>query len=289
MKKMLGLILALTPLAPAYADTPHALSESERRSETPRPVAVTVPQDGIGTSIDIGRVASDSAGGGGLLGALIISSMDNKAEVMATNARDRAESAIAPLTEALADFPIDTLALDTTRMTLAGTDWVMPGEVALVPGADYLTPQDLLATHPADETVLVNYSYQTSPDFTQLQVFADVILARSEDLEPLAHQRVISLVRLNERSYEEHENVARWAADDGALAKQALVAAFARLEKILPVVLALDEDGHDAATDKKRESAFTGGFHGPVLLRDEKGPVIWSKKIGFIASQSAGD
>ena len=56
-----------------------------------------------------------------------------------------------------------------------------------------------------------------------------------------------------------------------------LTMAFERAGEVLPAILALDEDGYETATDKKRKSVTSAGFHGPELLRDEKGPVFFAK------------
>lgn len=288
MRILLAALLVLAPLAPLHADPAPALEEDERRLASLRPVAVTVWQDGFGFSVDIGRVAADY-GGGGLLGALIIAGQDNKDEILEANAANRAHSTIAPLREALMDFDVETLALDTTERALGATDWFAPSVIAVIPEQGGITHGDFFAEHPSEQVGLVDYIYQLSPDFTQVQVIAEISVQAPDDEKPQFAQQIVSVVRLNKRSYEEHRNVARWAANDGALARDALVAAFARLETAIPAVLALTPDQFDDATDKKRESQFAAGFHGPLLMRDETGPVIWSKGTGFIAVQSAGD
>lgn len=286
MKRLLAPLLALSLVpAPAFADDiAHPLPASERQLASLRPVAVVVPQERIRASVEIGRIAPD-ANGGGLIGALIIGAMDNKREIMTRNASERAEGEIAPLVAALSDFDVSALALETTRKSIGSIDWFGADKVELIDG-EY---QDFVAfaqANPSEQLGRITYSYHMSPDFTQLEVIAVVDTFRSETQTAIGRQTVTSLVRLRKRSYENHENVAAWAQDDGARAKAALTAAFARLETAIPAALALDDKSFDEATDKRRESATVATFHGPVLVRDATGPVIWSKKDGFIAGDT---
>jgi len=64
--------------------------------------------------------------------------------------------------------------------------------------------------------------------------------------------------------------------------------------EVLGHVLALDEAGWAEASDRKRESVTSGGYHGPVLFRDETGPVFWAKDgdqrlEAFVATQVAAE
>ncbi len=281
-----GLSLALA--APLRAEPPQTIAESARQLATLRPVAVLVESDRIAPSIEVGRVARDPSGGG-LLDSLIIGSMDNKADVLAGNAFERASLTIRPLADALEAFRIADLALATTRSALSSTAWTGTGPAALI-GDDSGDLAAYAAAHPAEQLWLARYSYRMSHDFTQVQVIADIDLLDAKKLAPLYRQRIVSAVRLNRRSYEADENVARWAADDSALARKALADAMGRLETVIPAVLALDPAQFAVVTDrKKREQAVAADFHGPLLLRDSAGPVIWSKGTGFVAMQSAGD
>ncbi|TMM48732.1 hypothetical protein [Qipengyuania marisflavi] len=289
MNRTLAILLALAaPVAANAGDGAPAMPETERAIASLRPVAVTIAQERIGTSVDVGRVVTDGAGGG-LIGALVIAGMDNKRSVMTANAADRADAAVAPLADVLMDFDVAGLALETTRKAIAAPEWFAASEIELVPGAAFNSVADFVAANPAQQVGLVSYRYQMSPDFTQLQIIADLSVAHGDNLKRLYGQQIVSSVRLAKRSYEPSENVTRWSAENGRVAKAALTAAFARLETLIPAVMALTPAQFDAATDKKRESAFTGGFHGPVLMRDAAGPVIWSKGDGFIAVQAATD
>lgn len=280
--------LAMPGTVHGAGNPPTALAERERHTASLRPVALSMPQSEMEISVEIGRVMNDSYGGG-LIGAAIIASRDNKREVMTEHAEQRAASEVQPIVDSLAGFDIDALAIAAGRKAIAEVDWFKPGPIEMtgIPGAPGF--REFVADNPAQQVGRITYRYQMSPDFTQLQVIADIAILRADDLTPIYGQQVVSVVQLRQRSYDHADNVRRWSQADGALIKAGLKSAFARLGAVLPVVMDLDPAGFAEATGKKREAAFAAGFHGPILLRDAEGPVIWEKKIGFIAVQPAGD
>lgn len=287
--RTIALALCLAVASAAQAGPPTAMSSADRAAATRRPVAVSVsPQ--IGISVDVGRVMSDTAYGGGLIGAIMLSSMDDKRETMTANASAAAQATIAPLLAAMKDQDFTGLALQTSRNALARVDGFDPAAISLVPGPDASTTQALVAAFPSGQVGLLSFRTQMSPDFTHLQLVADIAIARTNGMVPVYAQRVVSVVELKQRSYDHKENVARWSHDDARLAREAITAAYHRLEKIIPVVFNLDPARYAVVTSKtKTGSAFAAGFYGPLLLRDDLGPVIWSKGNGFIAFQPAGD
>ncbi|MFC3100308.1 hypothetical protein [Altererythrobacter lauratis] len=328
-----GAVLLAWQPAPALARPDPFVPAESRQLAAPRPVAVFLPQQRIASSIELGRIAFP-AGGGGALGAIIINGNNDIPERLANSALERAEGWITPLVEALDGFDITPLASNATLAALEQTGWlgtvqldVLNGEipqateggskgvlVSTTYGIGLFGPaansnaavratgetitameRDFAAAYPdAAERAQVLWRYQMSPDFTQVQVIADVTLVRKNAAEPFYKQQVIALVRLPRPSFVEEENVARWAANDGALARAALTSAFARVGQVLPQVLALDREGFAAATDRRRESATVAGFHGPVLRRDAGGPVIWARDgdqrfAAFVTAQNASE
>ena len=79
------MLLAIAWPTVAQAAPPPVLAAADRKAASNRPVAVSVPQPRLGTSVDIGRVAVDG-NGGGLIGLLVISAMDDKRDVMTAHA-----------------------------------------------------------------------------------------------------------------------------------------------------------------------------------------------------------
>lgn len=289
LKPMLALSLAALLSNAGLAAPPAVFSPSDRAAATGRPVAVSVaPQ--IGTSVVVGRVVSDTIYGGGLLGAILLSSMDDKRERMAATAGGKAQSTIAPLLAALKDDDFSDLALKAGRNALATVGGIDPAAVMLVPSPSAPTVQAHAAVHPSGQLVLLSFRTQMAPDFTHLQVIADIAVVRSKTMEPLYGQRIVSIVELKQRSYDHQINVARWAADDARAARAAIAVAYRRLETVIPAVVNLDAAKYAVVTSKAKTGlAFGAGFYGPLLLRDEVGPVIWSKGNGFIAIQPAAD
>lgn len=289
LTKTLALLLALACPAAAHAAPPKVLSTTDRKAATDRPVAVSVPQPRLGTSVEIGRVAVDGYGGG-LIGMIIISAMDDKRQVMTAHAKGEADSIVAPLAKALISTDVADLALQATRKAMARTAGFDAAATALVPGPDAATDTALAAKYRSSQLGTVTYRYQMSPDFTQLQVIADITVVSTPSLAPLYAQRVVSLVELRQRSYVHQENVDRWLRDDARVAKQALATAFARFEQAIPLVVGLDPAGFALKTNSHRTGpSFAAGYYGPTLMRDDVGVVIWSKRIGFIAVQPASD
>ena len=287
MKRPIALIFALSTAAALQARPLPAMTDTERRAVAMRPVAVSLNPN-IETSVDVGRVVADT--GGGLIGAIIIASMDDKREILTNHAADEANSVIDPLAAVMKGFDASDLARETTRRALAASDGFQTSAVEIIPSAGLPSRDAFFSAMPSDQVGIVTYRYQMSPDFTHLRVIANISVTRRKGLDPIYAQQIVSLVELNHRSYDRRENVARWSSNDGALAKQAIGAAFARLETVIPAVLALTPARFSAVTNRNKVgSAFAAGFYGPQFMRDANGVVIWSKGNGFIAAQAAGD
>ncbi|HYD25473.1 MAG TPA: hypothetical protein VEB68_11815 [Croceibacterium sp.] len=291
MRILAAIVLAcsLVPPAALAADPPRALAAADREAAGGRDVRVTLAQREIETSFDVGRVAANF--GGGLLDSLIIASMDNKRQVLSNSAWQRAEAAALPLREALQGFDVDALALATTRSALAQATWFSPREVTASNDGSPAALRAFIASSPADHLAFVSYRYDLSPDFTQIRVYADLSLARkpgrNREIAPFYEQHLASIVQLSERSYEHRDNVARWSANDGALARTALARAFAQLEQLIPYALGLSHADVNALADKKREKVFAAGLYGPLVRRGQQRPddvLIWADGLVYVQS-----
>jgi hypothetical protein len=143
---------------------------------------------------------------------------------------------------------------------------------------------DLTSTG-SPQFAVIGYRYETSPDFTQIRVIAEIQMGRTAAanggaaaLDPFYRQQVTSIVLLREPSFEPAENVAKWSADDGKLAKAALSAAFSRLEQLIPLALDFRDSDIKAFTAKNHEKAFAAGYYGPLVARSADRPgetLIW--------------
>jgi len=307
--------LAACSAPPALAQTEHYIAVEDRVVEPARPIAVIIPQEELATSLELGRIAPIE---GGLIGALIDKRPEKLAQGAAAKAYgfaaplnqaiadfDARPLALAATQQALSQaewFAVSTpdVLSGASMAKTAGTPDANGGDTTVnmtystgafgsepnetVGARTWKRERDRLesgyaAAHPeATEIAVVTWRYQLSPDFTNIRVIADVATRRPQDPSRLYEQQVLSIVKLRRPSFVEEENVAKWAANDGALARKALEMAFARVGEVLPAILALDEQGYDGATDKKKGPAVTAaGFQGPELMRDAKGPVFYSR------------
>lgn len=300
---------------PAFAQAERYVAESARQVEPARPVAVIIPQESIASSIELGRIIANE---GGLIGALIDRIPEKLAQNAAAkadgffrplanalegfDANTLATSATAKAVAQTAWFaegdpvlqPGTSLANTNSNEKSGGADstvsltyWIgaiateandTVGALTWEKERRRLENEFAAANANAKQLATVTWRYQISPDFTNMQVIADIAIRRQNTSDRLYRQQLLSIVKLRRPSFVEEENVAVWAANDGALARTALTMAFARAGEVLPPILALDEQGYKKATKKKgNETATSAGFHGPILLRDDKGPVFHAK------------
>ncbi|MEM8919549.1 MAG: hypothetical protein AAGE37_11895 [Pseudomonadota bacterium] len=270
-----------------------ALAESARRTDSGRPVIVEIPQEQLESSVDLGRVAVDMVGGG-LLGALISAGQARrKIENMSSNARQSADATIVPLQRSLTDMDVDALAMRTTEIAFANIPWFGSTDFQLDKNADPDSRLKTVSEGSTNQTAFVTYIYQMSPDFTQIQVIADVYLFKKPTarrrgktpLTPILYQRILSISELPERSYEGFVNVNRWNEQDGLLARQSLQRAFQNLEILIPRSLELNAAEIDVLDDKKQTKAFAAGFYGSLVERnplDRNGILIWSDGLVLV-------
>ena len=166
---LLPLLLA-APLdaAPSKNAVPQTIAQSEKAQAWDYALVVLIPQTMIETSFDTGRVAAAPAGG--LLDALIVSSMDNKKEVMANNLKEKAERTITPLRMALAGFDIDAEAVGWTENAITKVPWINHKSTTL--------SKTSLPAPTSPRVAQIRYSYDMSPDFSALRVFAEIDFVR---------------------------------------------------------------------------------------------------------------
>tara|TARA_R110000824_G_scaffold30860_2_gene100995 strand:+ start:2069 stop:2998 length:930 start_codon:yes stop_codon:yes gene_type:complete len=298
LKAIIGLMLALivttTGAQAASKSTGQSdyITDNDRIPVGGRDVQVSVEQSQIGTSFDTGRVASPP--GGGLLDTLIIGAMDNKRELIAASLAERADGTVSPLRKILENVDVGALAVSHTNAAFAKLDWFELNQIIFTKDQDQDNPFTLFESNAAPQVGLVDYHYELSPDFSHIRIIAEVSLARQGEkkrtkknpaYQIFFRQNLISIVQLHKRSYEHHENVASWSADDGKLAKQALTAAFVQIERLIPFALGLSQSDIASYSSKKREKAFGAGLYGPLIERGKNGAgdiLIWNDGLTHI-------
>jgi hypothetical protein len=288
MKRYLYL-LAITPLmlagplsaAPKNTAAAQTIAEAEKASATPYSLVLLFPQTMMETSFDTGRVASPPSGG--LLDSLIVQSMDNKKKIMANTLKEKAERTVAPLRTALAGFDIDTMAIASTEKALAAVPWVARQSTTL--------SKTSLPAPTTPRVAKVRYSYDMSPDFSAIRLFAEIDFQRegaakdgrgNGKYNSFYAQSITSIVQLRNRSYEGSENISAWSAEEGKQAKAAFAQAFGQIEQLLPFALGLSAADIKGYAVKDREQGFGAGYNGPLIKRGGASAddiLIWNKGL----------
>lgn len=300
MHQFFGFGLAcLLVASPAFSQSkppvrPMVLAEHERVVEGGRAVLVELPQSEIDIEVDIGRVVSDAAYGGGLLGALFLSSSDRKRKALTELDIERARHHVAPLRDAIKDFDFENLAIASAGSAFSRLDWFGAREQKLVRSQSDSEREAFAKATGARQLATVTYRYSLSPDCTQLRVVADIALWRSETtsvkgargaLAPLYQQRIAVIAELRVRSYEHSENVAQWSADNGKLARASIRAALTRLEQLIPFAFGLTQADIDALNEPKSDRIFAAGFYGPPVRAFPDVPgerLIWRQSLIYV-------
>ena len=296
-----AMLLASPGSAQRTAEPATFVAAAARTVAEPRPVAAVIAQPTIGTSIELGRIMGANGGGGGALGAILVMAMDRTPQRLAAGATARAEAQVAPIRAALSGFDTNALAVDATRSAVSGLGWFNAGPTELrtslvaAEGAPWIR-RAVAEAHPAaNQFGVVEWRYQMSPDFSQVQVIAIVELTDRARMSSVYRQQLISIVRLDTPSYVAEQNVARWSANGGQPIRRALDRAFARAGQAIALILDLDQPGYRHATDRRRADRVVAvGYHGPVLLQDAAGPIIWATDsdqnlAAFVAVQTASE
>lgn len=308
-------VLLACGVQPAVAQAEPYIAVEAREVEPDRPIGVIIPQEEIASSIDLGRIIPNE---GGLIGALIDRTPEKLAQNAATKADgfvrplaqalkgfDAKTLATAATSNAIAQTEWfadnqpavhvgSSIAITKADEKTGGADstvsmtyWVgfigneandSVGALTWEKERRRLESEFAAANSSASQLSLMTWRYQVSHDFTNMQVIADLAIRRPNSTDRIYDQQLISIVKLRRPSFVEEDNVAIWAANDGALARNALKMAFARAGEVIPSILALDAQDYARAIKKKgQDTATSAGFHGPILLSDDKGPVFHAK------------
>lgn len=272
-------LAALVLVEPAAAQRRNVsiLPDSSRVVEGGRAVHVNVAQPELAAAINPSNVSG--AMGGGLIGAMIDSSIQS-------NRAGRAEVGITPIRATLFDFDVDALAMEATSAATSALPWFggQPATFGRDP-SPYAKNAALDATGAA-QVAFFDYGYDVSPDFSSVRVTALITLANKVDasvrrpeqrLQPryLAYsQAVTSVVQLPNASTPD-ENSVRWAANDGALIRQGLTAAFADISTLIPRALQFTDAERQAAAAAPRTADRT--FPGArIVEQNETGTLLFA-------------
>lgn len=286
-----GLCSLIPSAAFAQNLVPIAMAEADRPAPDGRPVMVVVPVAGIEPEISLGRVISDAAYGGGLLGGLINESRDHKRDDLAKIAMDKARADAEPLQKALKTQDWLAMAERSTQTALARVGWFQAKDVKVSGTEADADPATTGNTAAPAQIATLTYRYRLSPDCTQIKVIADVVVylrepapknGAAKPAKPLFRETIGAIAQLAKRSFANAENVAQWTDDDARLGKAAIAGALARIENALAYALDQSPAQVDALQKSKSDKVFAAGFYGPPLAlpvsaKGEK--VLWQHGI----------
>lgn len=283
----LAALLLADPAAARERRNLSVLQESARTVEGGRAVHVNVAQPELGAAINPSNVTG--AMGGGLIGAMIDSSIQ-------ANRSGQAEVGITPIRATLFDFDVDAIAIEITNSVVAGLPWFGGQPATFGRDPSPFAKNAALDATSAAQVAFFDYGYELTPDFSGIRVSVLVTVANKVDanarrpeqrLQPryLAYsQTVTSLVQLPNATTAE-VNSARWAADNGALARQGVRAAFADLATLLPRALQFSDADVAAAAAAPRDTTRTYPA-ARVIEQNETGTLFYTG--GLIHVQTLG-
>lgn len=247
-----------------------------------RSLRVLVAQSEIKSDINLSNIAV--ATGGGLLGGLIAAAVDSARA-------KKAEVLIAPVRTAMANVDADALSIETAKASFANTEWYRTApETNFSKDNSPAGKSAYLDASSNAQTAFVEYTYDLSPEFDALRIIAKIDVAAKDSalakgkpekrLSPknLVYSRsVASVVLLPAASNDKDANAARWAADDAKLGRAALAQSFARLQVLMPRLLAMNSNEEEALSrDKKNKRIVAGGFLGRPQSAPSDTTLLWT-------------
>jgi len=250
------LLIATAALIVAGCATPQvkSLDPEARVSPGGRTILVAIPQEEIKTNIEAAGVAA--AAGGGLVMALIDAGIES-------SRAKRAEEAVTPLRDILMDFDFDAQAVAALDELVASHAYLGKRETSIARESTPAQRSAALDAATAPQVTFVDYEYSLDADFAGITTRLDVAIASQaipEGRRPtdrLSRSNLVygntfySHVRLPEELVSKtiDDNIAQFAANDGARARSALTQSITRLHWMLDKALSLTPEQAQAITD----------------------------------------
>ncbi|MDB5433636.1 MAG: hypothetical protein JWP35_4752 [Caulobacter sp.] len=265
------------------------LHQEARTVEGGRTVQVLVAQAEIKSDINPSNVVV--ATGGGLLGALI------DAKINSDRAK-KAELLIQPVRVALTGFDVDALAVNATKTGLTDAGWFGAQTSAFGRDNSVLGKCSVLDASAAPQVAFFEYAYDLSPDFSSVRVsvtmsFAAKAIPAGKKSEArvapkfvIYSQTLVSVVSLPNPSKDAAGNAARWSADNGKLARQALEMGFAETGVLMPRAFAMTEDDLKVMSGRDRKNTMAGGYMGRVQEESPSGTLLYTGGLVHVQTLS---
>ncbi|MCM8625850.1 hypothetical protein [Accumulibacter sp.] len=274
-RSILCLVALVFAVAGCVTPPRTTLEPSARSLPGGREFVLSIPQEEIATTIV--RSGFANFAGGGLIPALIDLAID------ASRAK-QAEADVVPLRDALSGYDFDRRATEALQELLTHNDWLGVKSVSLAKPSTREERERLLDASATDQVAFLEYSYSCSASFASIEVGLEVQLVNTaipgggspaDRLNPenLAYAHSFrSVIALHIPIGEARDNVQRWAASDGQLARQALDIGIARVHWMLEKSLARTPEA--AAALGSLPNSSVGAYYGKVVGTDAHGTLL---------------
>lgn len=205
--------------------------------------------------------------GGGLIFALVDAGIN-------TSRSKKAVNRITPLRDALADHEAAVEFADALRSAFE------PGAPLLLKTVDPiapLSPKELAgkaADMQADAVLLLSLQYRLDAGCSRIETQVEARMATPKSAKPLYRNLFATYRDLpTDARGDQDSNIALWAADNGALARSALQAAFAELARMVVFDLPRGVEANQvarAAWDASAPAPRAPGFPPNLMMRGQK-------------------
>ena len=245
-------------------------------------VTATINQPEIAADIVRSNVGQSAGASGGFIGGLIGGIIDASIE---SKRAKKAEADITPVRDALLDFNApEELRTALTADLQDGKAPVPIASISLAETKDAAALRKLLLASHSDAVLVIATDYHLSPEFETIRVLAKVSLisaksGRTDDSAPLYRNDFATYRRLPAGSGGDRAaTAAAWAANKGALAREAMKSSFAEVAAMIRFDLAQGAEANLLPKEALTTTAPAAGRQGVVM-----GPGVVFK--GAVAQQ----
>ncbi len=276
-------LLASALYSPAIAKKAEVPEISQTAAvEGGRSVQVIVAQSEIKSDINPSNIAA--ATGNGLLGALVGAAVDSARA-------KKAEELMVPLRNAIADFDVDALAIETGQQSFTEMEWFkVNSSVAFAKDSSESGKSALLDAATTKQVALVEYAYDMLPAFEAVRVVAKVDIVATEMLPKFKGNgkrrlnwgsktfsgRIVSIVAMKNPNKDKEINAPLWHANKAELTRRALKIAFANLVPLTQRSLSLGDNSWKLLDIKKNKWVRIGSYVGrPQPSLNDRSTLLW--------------
>jgi len=268
----IAILLSAVLLAGCAANVPvhGSLDQSLQNRIASTDIVLPIKQGEIFVFVPDSQIAR--AGGGGLLLALIDAGVNSVRT-------SKAETAVKPLRDALADYDFDSVLRDNMKSTLSQVAWLHVANASVVRDTSPDSLDQDLGHSTAGDVIIANTAYMLSNDADVLTVTMEAgLYSKDTSLAPnkakqktslansIYHNR-ITFIMLAPKTADRDHYIAEWSANNGAAMRAALKLAAEELPQLL---------ADDLQSQPLPASSATGSAH-----READGSISYSANQTF--------